>query len=204
MVIYRLLTPHSVEMEMMKKQLSKRKLERLAIQGGDFRKAGKRESRDFSLDDLRHLLADDVDLSRKTDGAGERESEGSALRDISEAELDLVMSRELLFGSGSGSGSGSGGDRKHTRTRSHSLTRTRSEKRASRSLARSGSGSVSESGSDSESGSVRGSVSGSESESEAEDFDGDLSVASQCAVPAEGEMYDIVHSDAAGMLSAIE
>lgn len=197
MVIYRLLTPHSVEMEMMKKQLSKRKLERLAIQGGDFRKAGKRESRDFSLDDLRHLLADDVDLSRKTDGAGERESEGSALRDISEAELDLVMSRELLFGSGSG-------DRKHKHTRSHSLTRTRSEKRASRSLARSGSGSVSESGSDSESGSVRGSVSGSESESEAEDFDGDLSVASQCAVPAEGEMYDIVHSEAAGMLSAIE
>ena len=189
MVIYRLLTPHSVEMEMMKKQLSKRKLERLAIQGGDFRKAGKRESRDFSLDDLRHLLADDVDLSRKTDGAGERESEESVLRDISEAELDLVMSTELLFGSG---------DRKHKHTRSHSLTRTRSEKRASRSLARSRSGS--ESGSES----VCGSASASGSESEAEDFDGDLSVASVCAVPAEGEMYDIVHSEAAGMLSAIE
>ena len=195
MVIYRLLTPHSVEMEMMKKQLSKRKLERLAIQGGDFRKAGKRESRDFSLDDLRHLLADDVDLSRKTDGAGERESEESVLRDISEAELDLVMSRELLFGSGSG-------DRKHKHTRSHSLTRTRSEKRASRSLARSRSGSESESESESES--VCGSASASASESEAEDFDGDLSVASVCAVPAEGEMYDIVHSEAAGMLSAIE
>lgn len=37
MVTYRLLTSGSVEIDMMKKQISKKKLERLTIHGGDYR-----------------------------------------------------------------------------------------------------------------------------------------------------------------------
>jgi SNF2 family DNA or RNA helicase len=44
-VVYRLLTAGSVEIEMMEKQISKKKLERLTIHGGDFRRAG--EMRDI-------------------------------------------------------------------------------------------------------------------------------------------------------------
>jgi hypothetical protein len=36
-VTYRLLTSGSVEIDMMKKQISKKKLERLTIHGGDYR-----------------------------------------------------------------------------------------------------------------------------------------------------------------------
>ena len=40
-MVYRLLTVGSVEISMMEKQISKKKLERLTIHGGDYRKAGK-------------------------------------------------------------------------------------------------------------------------------------------------------------------
>jgi ATP-dependent DNA helicase len=59
-VVYRLLTSGSVEIDIMKKQISKKKLERLTIQGGDYRMAGRRQSRAVSLEDLRLLLEDDV------------------------------------------------------------------------------------------------------------------------------------------------
>jgi ATP-dependent DNA helicase len=62
-VSYRFLTSGSVEIEMMKKQISKKKLERLTISGGDFRKAGKRKSRSVSINDLRLLLTDDVKVN---------------------------------------------------------------------------------------------------------------------------------------------
>ena len=39
--VYRLLTAGSVDMEMMEKQISKKKLDRMAIAGGDFRKGGR-------------------------------------------------------------------------------------------------------------------------------------------------------------------
>ncbi len=117
MVSYRLLTTASVEIDMMKKQISKKKLERLTIQGGDYRKAGKRESHSMCIADLRALLADDVkNLSRKehdsaaataalnADGAGDSSETTTELggamslqRDISDAELDLIMDRERLF-----------------------------------------------------------------------------------------------------------
>jgi hypothetical protein len=58
-VVYRLLTMGTVEIDMMKKQISKKKLERLTIHSGDFRKAGKKRVA-VSIDELRRLLEDDV------------------------------------------------------------------------------------------------------------------------------------------------
>lgn len=58
--VYRLLTKGSVEIEMMEKQISKKKLERLSIVGGDYRKAGRRSRGEMTTDELRLLLQDDV------------------------------------------------------------------------------------------------------------------------------------------------
>merc|ERR1712087_1052469 len=64
--VYRLLTVNSVDIDMMEKQISKKKLERMAIVGGDFRKAGSRSRGEFRTDQLNTLLDDDVkDLSAK-------------------------------------------------------------------------------------------------------------------------------------------
>jgi hypothetical protein len=64
-VVYRLLTAGSVEIEMMEKQISKKKLERLTIHGGDYRVAGRRAGGQLTLNRLRRLLDDDVkNLSR--------------------------------------------------------------------------------------------------------------------------------------------
>ncbi|KAJ1408276.1 SNF2 family N-terminal domain-containing protein [Ochromonadaceae sp. CCMP2298] len=111
-VSYRFLTSGSVEIDMMKKQISKKKLERITIQGGDFRKAGRREGQQaVTLDELRALLEDDVkNLARMEEKVQAGPGKGSALvgslaagrgdliqRDISDAELDKIMDRELLF-----------------------------------------------------------------------------------------------------------
>lgn len=76
---------------MMKKQISKKKLERLTIEGGDFRKAARREGCKMSIQELRKLLQDDVkSLSRQ-------ELLTNLQRDISDAELELIMDRDRLF-----------------------------------------------------------------------------------------------------------
>ena len=110
---------------MMEKQISKKKLERLAIVGGDFSRVlskhldEKKRSGGMSLSRLRRLLEDDVrNLKRMSKGMGIKElvdtttkssgqvassdmvesEEGVSFGEgISEEELDLVMSREKLF-----------------------------------------------------------------------------------------------------------
>ncbi len=89
-VVYRLLTVGSIEIEMMKKQLSKKKLERLTIHGGDFRKAGKRRS-SVTIEELRRLLEDDVKNIDRTDQSDYLH------KDITDEELDVVMNRFSLF-----------------------------------------------------------------------------------------------------------
>lgn len=113
-VVYRLLTSGSVEIDMMKKQISKKKLERLTIHGGDYRKAGQRLGQTVTLSHLRDLLADDVQNIDRMDtrngksssslisAAGHAdESESSAgswiAKDISDDELNLIMDRQQLF-----------------------------------------------------------------------------------------------------------
>eukprot|EP01038_Epipyxis_sp_PR26KG_P011065 gene11065-14851_t len=89
-VIYRFLTSGSVEIEMMKKQISKKKLERLTMQGGDFKKCGVKPKHGISIQRLRDLLEDDVkNLSRM-------EVTGSSSH-ISDQELSLIMDRDLIF-----------------------------------------------------------------------------------------------------------
>lgn len=107
---------------MMRKQISKKKLERLTMQGGDYRKAGRREGQQqVSLLELRALLEDDVknlhrrekdtsstssgsDSARKRKAAEDCDGGADSVpavdwiqRDISDAELDLIMNRDRLF-----------------------------------------------------------------------------------------------------------
>jgi hypothetical protein len=122
-VVYRLLTVGSVEIDMMKKQLSKKKLERLTIHGGDFRKAGHRgtgvERKSISLEDLRRLLEDDVKVDRKerekdkkqhntdkenTENSQEEENDSNnedtkakLTKDISDSELEVILDRFHMF-----------------------------------------------------------------------------------------------------------
>jgi ATP-dependent DNA helicase len=95
-IVYRLLTLNSVEIDMMKKQLSKKKLERLTIHGGDFRRAGRRQG-SVSIEDLRKLLEDDVRSIVKKDTAGE--DKGWLNNYIDDEELDLIMNRLRIFSS---------------------------------------------------------------------------------------------------------
>lgn len=97
MVVYRLLTTGSVEIDMMKRQVSKKKLERLAIQGGDFSRMGQRKV-GLSLEELRQLLADDVRNLSRQEVSNQQDGGNQWLhRDISDEELELIMDRDCLF-----------------------------------------------------------------------------------------------------------
>lgn len=104
-VVYRLLTVDSVDIDMMERQISKKKLDRLTILAGNFGRAGERSGENLTLKRLKDLLDDDVkNLSRMSSSApdsavGTLSAEISRFRglDISEEELDLVMNRPKLF-----------------------------------------------------------------------------------------------------------
>lgn len=94
--VYRLLTVNSVDIEMMEKQVSKKKLERMTIAGGDFRKAGRRSRGDINAEALSNLLKSDIkDLNAK----------GGDVEDvkIDEHEFDMIMDRKRLFMTGDAS-----------------------------------------------------------------------------------------------------
>jgi len=98
------LTAGSVEIEMMEKQMSKLKLERLSITGGDFRKAGKRLGGKITSEKLRILLEDDVrNLAKRAESFSKSTSNTKNSNDtysldaISNKELDLITDREKLF-----------------------------------------------------------------------------------------------------------
>jgi len=91
--VYRLLTVNSVDIEMMEKQVSKKKLERMTISGGDFRKAGRRSRGDIDAEALSSLLKSDIkDLNAK----------GGDVEDvkIDDDEFDKIMDRKRLFATG--------------------------------------------------------------------------------------------------------
>jgi ATP-dependent DNA helicase len=91
--VYRLLTANSVDIEMMEKQISKKKLERMAIQGGDFRKAGSRSRGEITDKALSTLLDDDI---KNLDMKGE----GVENIKIDDEEFDRIMDRSRLFAEG--------------------------------------------------------------------------------------------------------
>lgn len=91
--VYRLLTCNSVDIEMMEKQISKKKLERMTIAGGDFRKAGRRSQGDITFEKLQSLLASDItDLQAR----------GGGVEDIciDDDEFEMIMDRKKLFSDG--------------------------------------------------------------------------------------------------------
>lgn len=91
--VYRLLTVNSVDIEMMEKQVSKKKLERMTIAGGDFRKAGRRSRGDIDADALSSLLKSDIkDLYAK----------GGDVEDvkINDEEFEMIIDRQRLFTTG--------------------------------------------------------------------------------------------------------
>ncbi|KAH8068258.1 helicase [Aureococcus anophagefferens] len=81
------------EIGMMEKQISKKKLERMAVQGGDYNKAGRRSRGELTTDALRSLLDDDVNIAQRIGAAGDN----ATADEISEQELDLVMDRAKIF-----------------------------------------------------------------------------------------------------------
>jgi len=91
--IYRLLTSNSVDIEMMEKQVSKKKLERMTIAGGDFRKAGRRSQGEMTFDKLQNLLQSDIqDLQGRSQDVEDIK--------ISDEEFELIMDRKTLFAEG--------------------------------------------------------------------------------------------------------
>merc|ERR1719197_1595351 len=91
-VVYRLLTTGSVEISMMEKQISKKKLERMAVTGGDYNKAGRRSRGDLTTDGLRALLDSDVNIAQRVAGMTGDDKEA-----LSDEELELVLDREKIF-----------------------------------------------------------------------------------------------------------
>ena len=92
--VYRLLTCNSVDIEMMEKQVSKKKLERMTIAAGDFRKAGHRSQGEMSFEKLQGFLQSDIqDLEGKA-------ADVEDVR-ISDEEFDMIMDRKRLFADGS-------------------------------------------------------------------------------------------------------
>ena len=93
--VYRLLTVNSVDIDMMEKQISKKKLERMTIAGGDFRKAGRRSNHKLggiSFEQLNNLLQSDIkDLNTK--GMDDDVEDVK----ISDEEFELIMDRKQLF-----------------------------------------------------------------------------------------------------------
>lgn len=91
--VYRLLTCNSVDIEMMEKQVSKKKLERMTIAAGDFRKAGSRSMGEMTFEKLQGLLKSDIqDLEGKQDVEDIK---------ISDEEFEMIMDRMRLFAGGS-------------------------------------------------------------------------------------------------------
>jgi len=91
--VYRLLTCNSVDIEMMEKQVSKKKLERMTIAAGDFRKAGIRSMGDMTFEKLQNYLASDVkDLSTRGEDVENIK--------ISDEEFEFIMDRKRLFQEG--------------------------------------------------------------------------------------------------------
>eukprot|EP00616_Rhizochromulina_sp_CCMP1243_P008611 CAMPEP_0118998780 /NCGR_PEP_ID=MMETSP1173-20130426/63245_1 /TAXON_ID=1034831 /ORGANISM="Rhizochromulina marina cf, Strain CCMP1243" /LENGTH=752 /DNA_ID=CAMNT_0006950279 /DNA_START=20 /DNA_END=2278 /DNA_ORIENTATION=- len=90
-VVYRMICTGTVEVELMQKQFSKKKLERMAITGGQFSRPGQRSDGEFSVERLRTLLDDDVASMQ------ERASIDDKTVGISEQELELIMDRKQLF-----------------------------------------------------------------------------------------------------------
>lgn len=115
-VTYRLLTAGSVEIDMMRKQISKKKLERLTVIGGDYRRAGERVSEERGA---RVLCAFICLLSESYQLLTPPPLTHTCDPQAAGSHLTLAKLRQLLeddvknlarMGAGVGAGAGAGGD----------------------------------------------------------------------------------------------
>merc|ERR1712146_301002 len=81
-IVYRLCTENSVELRMLQRANQRRKLERLVVSKGAFKKGA--VNKKLSKEELSQLLQDDVDVTEKEDGG------------ITSKELRNIMDRKLL------------------------------------------------------------------------------------------------------------
>jgi ATP-dependent DNA helicase len=111
-IVYRFLTAGSIEIEMMAKQISKKKLERLTIHGGDFNMK-RAPGKTLTLTRLRQLLTDDVknlnrmirnddedledDIQRDDNNDNSAQSKHFTKFDINESEFSFIMNRDQIF-----------------------------------------------------------------------------------------------------------
>jgi hypothetical protein len=94
--VYRLVTVNSIDVEMMEKQISKKKLERMTIVGGDYRKACARSRGVIKPELLSRLLQSDIKgLSTK----GDANDSNMVNVQIDDEEFDMIMDRNRLFAS---------------------------------------------------------------------------------------------------------
>ncbi len=91
--VYRLLTCNSVDIEMMENQVSKKKLERMTIAGGDFRKAGRRSTGDMTYEKLQSLLENEIQ---------DQQGKGGDVEDIrlSDEEVESIIDCKRLCAAG--------------------------------------------------------------------------------------------------------
>lgn len=86
-VVYRLVTEHSVETRMLERANAKRKLERLVISGGKFKRRHG-DGTSLSINELKELLRDDLDLRKGVQNA------------IREPELRAILDRPRAMAAG--------------------------------------------------------------------------------------------------------
>ena len=85
--VYRLLTENSIEVRVMEKASEKRKLERVVIGRGNFKRAGISTLKEMDAEELEQLLKDDFEIRKHATGG------------ITKQELSLIMNRKALFSS---------------------------------------------------------------------------------------------------------
>ncbi|CAM9739788.1 unnamed protein product [Phaeothamnion confervicola] len=89
-VVYRLITVGSIEVEMLKRQGDKKKLQRMTVDGGCYSRPGQQRP-PLTEEELRGYLKDDVESLRN------RATNDGADVTISDHELALILDRGLIF-----------------------------------------------------------------------------------------------------------
>ena len=85
-IVYRLVSSNSFENRMLEKINSKKKLERVVIQRGDFKNAGVSSSAALEPEEFEALLRDDVEIRSNSDV-------------LTDAELEMIVDRKNVFSS---------------------------------------------------------------------------------------------------------
>ena len=92
-IVYRLVTENSVETRLLERAISKRKLERVVIQRGNFRKVGRKNENLLTKNELQSLLKDDFEIRKGEETGGLDDEELALITDRQGVMDDKVPSR---------------------------------------------------------------------------------------------------------------